>query len=452
MKTVKYPMTVKKGNSIVKIYYAKRGQYHKYKIAYYSLGIRKTETFSEFDRAKDRAEEINDSVNNGNAETLSMSASDRLAFTNAMSALKPSGVSLQVAAMDYAEAQKLLGPVSILTAARYYVAKNPISLQRKPIAEITKEYLQSLAARGLSMVYRNGMRTMLERFESAFHCDLVSVTAPQLEKFFETPGTRSPSRRKFSHVSATTFNNSWKHMASFFVFARKKGYLPSDWNEVGRVEKRKRHDAEIEIYTPSEIQKMLSSITTEKQYTITRKTGVVHLAGLSAKGKAAQNNLRAVIAIGAFAGVRMNEIMRMNWEQIGVGDGKYIEIKASGAKKAQRRLIPYADNLKAWLAPVMKTTGKIWPTTIPCLNFYTRKLAKECGLKWKANGLRHSYISYRVAETSNVPEVALEAGNSPQIIFQHYRQLVSREEALKWFAVGPSDAAEKITYLKTARG
>ena len=37
------------------------------------------------------------------------------------------------------------------------------------------------------------------------------------------------------------------------------------------------------------------------------------------------------------------------------------------------------------------------------------------------HGLRHSFISYRVAETQDVAKVALEAGNSPQIIFQHYR-------------------------------
>jgi hypothetical protein len=30
---------------------------------------------------------------------------------------------------------------------------------------------------------------------------------------------------------------------------------------------------------------------------------------------------------------------------------------------------------------------------------------------------------------------ALEAGNSPQVIFQHYRELVTPEDAAQWFAV-----------------
>lgn len=58
--------------------------------------------------------------------------------------------------------------------------------------------------------------------------------------------------------------------------------------------------------------------------------------------------------------------------------------------------------------------------------------------KWKHNALRHSFISYRVAEVKNVAEVALEAGNSPQMIFQHYRELVRPEAAKAWFGLMPA--------------
>ena len=52
---------------------------------------------------------------------------------------------------------------------------------------------------------------------------------------------------------------------------------------------------------------------------------------------------------------------------------------------------------------------------------------------WKHNGLRHSFISYRVSETQNVAQAAIEAGNSPQITFSNYRELVGPAEAKKWF-------------------
>ena len=63
---------------------------------------------------------------------------------------------------------------------------------------------------------------------------------------------------------------------------------------------------------------------------------------------------------------------------------------------------------------------------------------------WKHNGLRHSYISYRVAQTQNVAQVSLEAGNSPQMIFRHYRELVRTGDALKWFRIAPKQKGVRL--------
>jgi hypothetical protein len=54
---------------------------------------------------------------------------------------------------------------------------------------------------------------------------------------------------------------------------------------------------------------------------------------------------------------------------------------------------------------------------------------------WKHNALRHSFISYRVADIQNVAQVALEAGNSPQMIFRNYRELVKPLDAKRWFSI-----------------
>lgn len=50
-------------------------------------------------------------------------------------------------------------------------------------------------------------------------------------------------------------------------------------------------------------------------------------------------------------------------------------------------------------------------------------------MKWKHNALRHSYISYRVAQAQNIPQTALEAGNSVAMVNRHYRELVTDSEA-----------------------
>jgi integrase len=54
------------------------------------------------------------------------------------------------------------------------------------------------------------------------------------------------------------------------------------------------------------------------------------------------------LTLGAFAGVRHAEIQRLEWKDIRFDDGS-IEIRASKAKTASRRLVPILPNLKEWL-------------------------------------------------------------------------------------------------------
>jgi hypothetical protein len=49
-------------------------------------------------------------------------------------------------------------------------------------------------------------------------------------------------------------------------------------------------------------------------------------------------------------------------------------------------------------------------------------------VKWKRNGLRHSFGhsfgSYRMEQTKNEGLVALEMGNSPKVVKDHYFEIV----------------------------
>ncbi len=145
------------------------------------------------------------------------------------------------------------------------------------------------------------------------------------------------------------------------------------------------------------------------------------------------------MAISAFAGVRHAEIQRLDWANVDK-EAAIIEIRAGTAKTASRRGIPIQPNLAAWPEYQWEEAGPVCSFTNMVDQFkdMTRKVnqarraawaetAAEEGwapFAWKHNVLRHSFISYRVAEVQNVVQVALEAGNSPQMIFQHYRELV----------------------------
>jgi len=41
-------------------------------------------------------------------------------------------------------------------------------------------------------------------------------------------------------------------------------------------------------------------------------------------------------------------------------------------------------------------------------------------------------------------EVSLEAGNSPSVIFKHYRELATEQEGKEWFSVMPAQAGKVV--------
>jgi integrase len=124
----------------------------------------------------------------------------------------------------------------------------------------------------------------------------------------------------------------------------------------------------------------------------------------------------------------------LEWEDIRFEQG-FVEVKAKKAKTAQRRLVPIQPNLQAWLAPYHEKTGKVCPWIR--IGRTASVLVKELGIRWPRNGLRHSYATYRLAKCQDAAKVALEMGNTPNVIFRHYRELVTPQEAALWWNIIP---------------
>ena len=133
-------------------------------------------------------------------------------------------------------------------------------------------------------------------------------------------------------------------------------------------------------------------------------------------------------AIGIFAGVRPHEIERLDDKDI---TERYIEITAANAKCRKRRLVNVLPNLKEWL--------KVSPNT-PLKNKRRRKLAliKAADIRWSHDIMRHSYASYHLAHFCSADKTALEMGHrDTNMLFRHYRQLVTREDAENFWAIMP---------------
>jgi hypothetical protein len=69
---------------------------------------------------------------------------------------------------------------------------------------------------------------------------------------------------------------------------------------------------------------------------------------------------------------------------------------------------------------------------------------------WPANAMRHSYASYRLADCHDAARVSLEMGNSPQIIFAHYRELVKPKDAKSYWQIKPASKIGKIISIASA--
>ena len=61
--------------------------------------------------------------------------------------------------------------------------------------------------------------------------------------------------------------------------------------------------------------------------------------------------------------------------------------------------------------------------------------AKAAGFEWPNNVLRHRYATYRLAQCHDAARVALEMGNSPQMLFSNYRELADEKDASAWFGI-----------------
>jgi integrase len=257
------------------------------------------------------------------------------------------------------------------------------------------------------------LRYRLGVFREAFHCDVNALTPDDVKAFFESRSTG---------LSARSHNNFLRTIGTFLRFAQNHGWLSKEADLLARVEKRSEKPTPVEIFTSAQLAALLKNASAE---------------------------IAPCLALGAFAGLRAEEILRLDWADVEKRPG-FIEVAAHKAKTATRRIVPISDNLARWLAIAPRRGERVWPHSKAWFFEAMRNVASDSNIKWKQNALRHSFISYRLAEIQDVNRVALEAGNSPQMIFRHYRELAIPEQARTWFSIAPP-ASNKVIAISAGR-
>jgi integrase len=288
-------------------------------------------------------------------------------------------------------------------ATNFYVAHLRMIRGSRKTREVISELLKARSGDNLSARYLADLRVRLARFIDVFGEQMIAeVKAGEIDEWLRSLGVGSVTRNTFR-----------RRLAVLFGFAKRRGYLAE--NPIDDVERAKERAGDIEILTVAETTRLLGSASFETL---------------------------PYWAIGAFAGLRRAEIERLEWSEIDF-DGGFIEVKAAKSKTASRRLVPIQDNLLAWLAPYRIHTGHVCPMNLQKKINDDRDRAR-LRTDWPQNALRHSFASYHLARFNDAAKLALEMGNSPAMIFKHYRELVRPSETERYWSIQPKISANVV--------
>ena len=353
------------------------------------LGGGRTRRFFKFtDEGKREAETFLDisktqQTNYGTA-ALTLSPAQRTEYLESLETLKPFGISLR-------EAMQMLLP-QLKAANRSCTVK-----------DLATEIHKAREADGASKRYLGDLKSRLHIFAKTFgERTVASLSFVEIDGWLRGLPVAATTRNNFRRVLAVTLN-----------FAKDRGYCVA--NHAEDCPQAKEIGGEIGILTVDETARLMEHASEETlPYWL----------------------------IGAFAGLRSAEIERLDWSEIDFEAG-LIEVKASKAKTASRRLVTMQPNLRAWLATYSDRRGPVCPVGLRKKLEADRDAAK-LRKEWPSNALRHSFGSHYLAKFQDAAALALQMGNSPAMIFKHYREVVRPQEAEKFWNIHPAVAGNVV--------
>jgi integrase len=425
---MKFPKVIRHRKAEVTIY-GKRKAYPFYRLAYRVNGQRRMNSFTTFAEAKAEADKKVRELSQG-SQRLALTTKEVTTALTIREALESHrretgrNISALQAVTGYLDVTKLLpADHNLADAVRGYLG-NVAVVQRKPLAEAVAEFCEARKVKAVALpgkrpalnpIYVANTARQLNEFARTFSGTAVSdLVKAQLDAFVNAHPKLSPKSR--NHLRTT--------LRMFLRWCVRRDYLPANHRllQADGLQNEPLDDAPIDFYRPKELRVLLEK----------------------SSGK-----MRAIIALQALAGLRLQEALRLDWREV-FGIAGHIEVSTSKSKTRQRRLVEIRPALEQWLAPYRGLDGKVATQT---LNGYTASfitLRKSLKIPPRRNGLRHGFVTFHFALHANENQTAALAGNSPAMIHAHYKGLATRAEAEKWFNVRPAKAANVIPPRKGA--
>lgn len=147
------------------------------------------------------------------------------------------------------------------------------------------------------------------------------------------------------------------------------------------------------------------------------------------------------MVLGLFAGIRPEELQRLDWSNVDVEHNR-ATIDAAASKIRRRRIVDLHPTVAAWLRHLAKQTGPIGPAPT-MLRRQRRKIRDAAPIPWTQDVLRHTAASYLLAHHKDTQRVCLMMDHSPATLFRHYRNLVTDADCKRFWALVPKTEAAK---------
>ncbi len=335
----------------------------------------------------------------GNSIRLCKKAADRYIQEHKTDELIASTLSPQ-SKLDAARALVLLDPLGIglLDAVKQFIAlrevRQPPDLRRPyTFSEAVKAVLQSRLDMRARPEHLRPLAVKLNRLSETFGSQLCdAIQTEDLERYIRL-------RAKSAH----TWRNYRRDAGLVFRFAIKRGRASK--NPADAISRPEFENEPVPILRWWSLLDILSS---------------------------AESESIPYIALGAFAGLRPFELSRVSAESINLAT-RTITIEARHSKSRQRRFVHIEGALYGWLR------GRaLEPKTYWQVHRLIHLASTEALVYLAPDVLRHSFASHHLALYGSAAKTAHELGHrSEEMLYRHYRELVSKEEAKTYFSLYP---------------
>ena len=411
-KAKEFPITVRLQSVTVKIYREKapsNSSGFAYVVSWVGGDGRQRRTLASLKAAQDEANRIANQLASGLAESQHLSRSDVLELTEARALVAPLGVPLLSAVAEWAKARELAGP-ALLEACTNWSERRIATVERIGVGSAIDRLIadKDAARKQGSRTYAAKLRPIREFFgESTF---LDTITTSEWARYlnrFEDPVTRNDLRKRA--VTLCRWAQRHGHLA--------EGIVP----DIEKTERAKETAKPIGILTPDTYHRLLHFF---------RQHHPDHLAALVLAGLCG-------VRSDEIHGKRDNRGRRQSWEDIKIDQG-FISVTVPKENTPSSRIVHLSEAAIAWLKVCPKPHRG--PVCEAGAVEKIRAIAIKAGFELPENCFRHSWITYKIAQTGNKPETATEAGNSVKEIDRRYRVPRPKADGDAWFSTRPSKA------------